>query len=426
MTNLSFKNDGFNVIGHLSTTSGLGNTARLFMEMLQDQGIQVAGFDIDYNGQFEPPVVHGVPVFTSISSLPYRHNLIVVSIQLLPSLWLHRCPDLLHQKFKNVGLLFWELPLVPRAWWPALALFDAILTSSPFVRQAIELAVPDVPVLFAEHPLKNLPDVDSMTRVRDELKIPIDAFVCATSFDLRSDLSRKNPEATIQAFQQAFPSDQDVRLMIKTNGRAGSDPPANLRKLMAAIDADSRMVLVQDTLPYDKVLALYAAADVYMSLHRSEGLGLGPMEAMQLGRLVIATGFSGNMAYMTEVNSIPIGYRLIQPVKAGWQFSSNFAGKHAFWAQANIQHAALSLRWAKNNPQLGSALAQRGQRDVQEKQVIAWRAPYLETLMHLLCNSERTVSRRKLKFKVQMHEVTSPTLFRLNLKALISKWAPAK
>lgn len=41
---------GFNVIGYLSASSGLGNTARLFIQMLSGLGWGVAGIDVDYDG----------------------------------------------------------------------------------------------------------------------------------------------------------------------------------------------------------------------------------------------------------------------------------------------------------------------------------------------------------------------------------------
>ena len=46
--------------------------------------------------------------------------------------------------------------------------------------------------------------------------------------------------------------------------------------------------------------ALFASADCYISLHRSEGLGLGMAQAMYLGKPVIATNYSGNLEFMNS------------------------------------------------------------------------------------------------------------------------------
>ncbi len=47
-------------------------------------------------------------------------------------------------------------------------------------------------------------------------------------------------------------------------------------------------------------LALLATADSYVSLHRSEGFGMGMAEAMSSGKVVIATDFSGNTEFLDK------------------------------------------------------------------------------------------------------------------------------
>lgn len=421
---------GFNVIGHLSASSGLGNCARLFIQMLSGLGYGVAGIDVDYDGGSGRQQIEGVSLFTSVEDLPYRYNLIIVSLPVLPSLWRQKLPKLLAPKFRNVGLVFWELPVMPKAWWPSLALFDAILVCSPFVRDSIETAVPDVPTLHAEHPLLLNTPQENRESVRARLDIPADAFVCCTSFDLRSDYSRKNPDAVVSAFLQAFPNDADVRLVIKTNGNPDSvSMNSRMKILVESIRRDKRFILITDTLPYEKVLSIYNACDVFISLHRAEGLGLGPMEAMLLGKLVIATGYSGNMAYMTEQNSMPIPYRLIEPLQVTWQYKRAFAGSTASWAEVDIEQAALALRIARSNPELSKSLAARGAREIREKQAAAWGGNYLPQLIQYLDASDRVPLRAGLARQVQMTELTNPILRKLNfgvLSALMrnkARWA---
>lgn len=414
---------GFNVIGHLSTSSGLGNTARLYIQMLQQLGYGVVGIDIDYDNGAERQPIEGLRVVTSVEESPYRHSLVIVSIQLLPSLWLRRLPELLAPGRTNVGLIFWELPCIPRAWWPSLSLFDAILTCSPFVRHAVETAVPDVPTLHSEHPLLMAPPLEDRETVRKRLSIGAHDFVCCMSFDLRSDFARKNPGASVRAFLEAFPDESDVKLVIKTNG----DPnrvsmSGHIKNLLALIRSDQRILLITETLPYDAVLAIYNAADVFISLHRAEGLGLGPMEAMLYGKLVVATGYSGNMGYMNDLNSMPIPYRLVEPKQTGWQFTSRFAGRTCNWAEVDIESAALALKTARN-PQYRDAYALRAARDIQEKQVGAWNGQYLPQLIKYLNNTDRVPLRKALIRQVRLMEIKDPTLRRLNLEAL---WSQAR
>jgi glycosyltransferase involved in cell wall biosynthesis len=75
-----------------------------------------------------------------------------------------------------------------------------------------------------------------------------------------------------------------------------------------------------------------------LSLHRAEGFGLAPAEMMRLGKAVVATGWSANMDFMAEHNSLPVRYTLkplqheVGPYPAG-----------PLWAEADEEHAAWCL-----------------------------------------------------------------------------------
>jgi glycosyltransferase involved in cell wall biosynthesis len=63
-----------------------------------------------------------------------------------------------------------------------------------------------------------------------------------------------------------------------------------------------------ETLPAERMAALYAGCGAYVSAHHAEGWGLGLSSAMAYGKPVIATAYSGNMQFMNVRNSIPIPY----------------------------------------------------------------------------------------------------------------------
>lgn len=413
-----------NVIGHLGSSSGLGNSARLFIEVLRKQGFEVAGLDVDYHPGKDTPLLPDIRMVKSVDELPFDVNLVIVAIQLLPSVWCRRLPRLLAPRFKNVGLIFWELPVIPRSWVPSLRLFDALMVSSQYVRHSLETALPEVRTIFAEHPLQlqlhNIPSDNGI--VRKALGLQQTDLVYASSFDLRSDFSRKNPLAVLDAFQSAFPDVPDVRLVIKANGRPG-DGGAHpvVRRILEQVAADPRIIFVSETMPYERVMALYAACDVYISLHRAEGLGLGPMEAMLLGKLVVATGYSGNMTYMTQQNSMPVPYRLIEPTHTGWQYRKTFAGNGAAWAEPDMHAAVSALRMAYEQPAQRKRLAQAARDDIVRRQETAWSAPYQDELAKCLDEETSPDQRQHLRRRVVINEFLDPTLRALNLKALISK-----
>ena len=61
-----------------------------------------------------------------------------------------------------------------------------------------------------------------------------------------------------------------------------------------------------------------AACDCYVSLHRSEGLGLTMAEAIACGKPVIATGYSGNLEFMDEASSYLVPYDLVEVPPTWW------------------------------------------------------------------------------------------------------------
>jgi hypothetical protein len=106
---------------------------------------------------------------------------------------------ILAPRFKNAGVLFWELPVIPRAWVPSLEMFDVVLTCSHYVRQTFEASIPDVPTIFAEHPLRRYQFDDTVAERCRRLGIPSDKTVFCCTFDPRSGFERKNPMGAIRA-----------------------------------------------------------------------------------------------------------------------------------------------------------------------------------------------------------------------------------
>ncbi|MCP5329365.1 MAG: glycosyltransferase [Pseudomonadales bacterium] len=74
-------------------------------------------------------------------------------------------------------------------------------------------------------------------------------------------------------------------------------------------------------------------------MHRSEGFGFGPAEAMALGKAILATNWSGNTDYMRPDNCLPIGYTLVS-------LEENYGPykKGQIWAEPDVQQAAQAMQ----------------------------------------------------------------------------------
>jgi glycosyltransferase involved in cell wall biosynthesis len=154
---------------------------------------------------------------------------------------------------------------------------------------------------------------------------------------------RKNPLGLVRAFSQAFAPDEGPLLVLKTLN-SGVDPVGAAR-LRTAADERSDVLLLDVALPAAKQHALTTLCDAYVSLHRAEGFGLGLAEAMALGKPAIATGYSGNLDFMTPENSYLVPYELV-PIPAG---IDPYPGG-ARWADPDLDEAARLLRHVVEYP----------------------------------------------------------------------------
>ncbi|MHB8761284.1 MAG: glycosyltransferase [Coriobacteriia bacterium] len=274
----------------------------------------------------------------------------------------------------NVLVPFWELPVLPPEWIPLLDGMDLVLAPTPFIADAVSASVPDSTV-------DGIPQAvyvpDGIRGDRERFGIPFDAFAFVMSFDADSSVHRKNPWAAVDAFIRAFPEDPRACLVVRTHA-TGGEAGGLLAELLAAAGGDRRIRLITGSMDYRDILALYASCDVYVSLHRSEGLGLGPMEAMSLGRVVIATGWSGNMDYMTAENSLPVECDLVPVVvPPDSPYADVARSEGVSWAEPRIEHAAELMRRIRDDEQLRTRLSGRAAADMETRRMLATRTTFM-------------------------------------------------
>jgi glycosyltransferase involved in cell wall biosynthesis len=275
--------------------------------------------------------------------------------------------------------------VVPADWVRVLSGLDVIVAPSDFSRDTFERVLPDVPVISMAVPLW-LPE--TVHAQHDRFGLQADTVYFGSSFEPQSDPARKNPFAVLDAFNLAFPARGGVGLTNKVNNGTvdGRVHPA-LEDLRARTRGDKRIVLLEDSLDYDAVLALYASLDVFVSLHRSEGIGLALMEAMALGKPVIATGWSGNMSFMDRSTACLLPYRLV-PVRSGmYVYSEAVLGRQAVWAEPDLAQAADWMRVLVDRPDVRLAIGAKARNAMRRYQDEAHRAEFLDQL-HSIRESE--------------------------------------
>lgn len=250
-----------------------------------------------------------------------------------------------------IGYWPWELPEWPKAWHIAYEWVDEIWASSRFAYQAYAASSPK--------PVRHMPMAvhvgESAQRTRRDFGLPETDTLFVFSFDCLSSVQRKNPQACVEAFQLAFPEGSEpVGLVVKAM-RAEADNPL-WQQLQAQAARDPRIHIISETLSRGDVLDLYRVCDAFISLHRSEGFGRGIAEAMQLGKPVITTGYSGNLDFTTPATAALVDHQPKLLGDADYPF-----GQGQSWAEPNVEHAAWWMRRLIAQPDVANALAQQGQ-----------------------------------------------------------------
>ena len=194
--------------------------------------------------------------------------------------------------------------------------------------------------------------------MRARLGLPADALVVLNVFHLGSAFTRKNPIAAVRAFRRAFGDAPDRVLAIKLvdNGAV----PWALQALHEAIGGAANIRVIEGMLSAPDMAGLVAASDIVISLHRSEGFGLVPAEAMRFAKPVVATSWSGNLEFMTARNSALVGYSLV-PVDDP---EGAIDGADQVWADADVDDAAQWLRRLADDADLRGRLGAAAAADV--------------------------------------------------------------
>ncbi len=371
---------GVNVIGHISGNLGIGVTARCVVQALLDRGVDVTTIDIDpgmeragADRRFDRLAVQ------RYEDLPHAVNLFVLPPASIAAIHQAR-PDFFQCGHLNVGFSMWELPTVPQEWVPALQALDVLVAESEFIRYGYQFSLSGVQVLSAPHPLY-LPDTVRAERAR--FGLAEDAVVFLSSFEPNSDVERKNPQAVVDAFLRGVGRDERAHLVFKLNNAVynGAVHPS-VRALQAHAEQHPRIHVLTETLSYQDVLNLYASCDVFVSLHRAEGLGLALLECMALGKPVIATGWSGNLSFMDHTCACLVGYELIPVNGTIPAYKAEMTGE-ARWADPDVDEAAAWMRRLTADARLRSALGTRARNRASQYLARAAQADFIDELARI-------------------------------------------
>ena len=330
---------GANLVGHFRYPSGLQEAV-----VGVDRGLRNAGsrttrrelpvlFECDWN---DPERYRGVEMFDT--------TIYLAAVNTFPEEWVSRGGIHWRPGVHRIAVWYWELEELPKEWLPQLDWMDEVWAPTSFLAETFRkhVEVPVIPMLpgvvipaFAPQP-------------RSRYGLPESAFLFLVTFDMGSIMARKNPLGAVAAFRRAFGDRTDVHLAVKVS--RGESHKACFRELVTGTTFGN-VTLINEVFPRSDTLALFHAADCYVSLHRSEGLGLGMAESMLMGKPVIGTGYSGNMDFMTADTAYLVDYDRTTIVENHPPYPIG-----CVWAEPRLDHAAELMARIVNDPSAAKAV----------------------------------------------------------------------
>jgi glycosyltransferase involved in cell wall biosynthesis len=353
---------GINAIASWAGATGLAEAGRRSALALLREGVAIATQDVNLWAKVDParvppeiaslPEGHPYPIGLSFLNINEFH--VVKGWQLRG----HGTPYL-------IAMWYWELPALPADMVIEIDRVDEIWVASEFVR--------DVFLRYTAKPIFVMPCVVEPVAdpgvTRESLGLPgEDTVIYLVTFDANSTIARKNPYGAVKAFEKAFGVGRtDVVLVVKVINLSNYPVVQNdLRRHVARLGG----ILIETDMSSGEIAALIRHSDVYVSMHRSEGFGLGLAEAMYFGRPVIATGNSGNMDFMNITNSCLVGYHSM--VVHRNELSDNPTAIALYepgnlWVDPDVDGAARHMLWLFENPEQRVVLGRRAAADIRER-----------------------------------------------------------
>lgn len=349
------------VVGYLRTASGVGTVARQTLTGLAASGRVVEGVDVALNVLGHRGVTEVEPLLRKRASGTVQIFANVNADQ-LPQVLQHLSSRLDTPAYR-IAMPAWELETFPDAWLSAFAEMDEVWAQTPWIQRMLAPKL-DKPVITMPVLLTLDPPPPLLARTR--FGLPDDAFLFYFAFDFLSFVARKNPEAAVAAFQllnktlDRCAADRRPGLVVKVmNGAHAPDAYARFLELVADVPD---VHLVDEVLTRADTLALTAACDCVVSLHRCEGLGLVVAEAMALGRPVIATDYAATADLLDPSTGFPVDCRLVEVPPGAYPM-----GDGQCWAEPDVEHAAWLMGFVMLHPGEAARRAEIARRQLEAR-----------------------------------------------------------
>jgi glycosyltransferase involved in cell wall biosynthesis len=342
---------GVNVVGEFRTDTEGGEIARAMVSALDAGGVRA----LPVRTRMREPTPTAPAYPTAVpEDAPFTVNLFCLDPALISAFGSQVGPEFFAGRF-SAGL--WLAALAPSgdSLPDSISLLEEVWAPSAYLAGALGPVSP-VPVHPIRIPVATQP---IQPRTRAELGLAGDKFLFHSRWDYADGFELANPLAVVAAFTSAFAPGAGAGLVLDCIGaQDGGEDHARLRQ--AALQHPDITVLDGDRRS-SEATSVTAACDGYVSLHRATAFGLPIAEAMWLGKPVVATGYSGNLDYMTPDSGRLVEHRL-EAVGPG----HDPYPPDATWAEPEVAHASELMRQLFDNQQAARELGAAGSQRIRE------------------------------------------------------------
>ena len=336
--------------GTVSQNTGYGAAARAYIHALSRSGITVSVADLAPSTEVADPLV------STLLNRPDNPDL-----YLFHYYWPKAAIPLSLPLSRVVALITWETDTIPSVWIDTLNRMREVWVPCAYNVRAFRKALA-VPVFKLPHALapRSRYDENVLFPAPDLPGIKANDYVFYSVFVWQH---RKYPEGAIEAYLRAFPKASNIVLILKVS-RAPAQVDDIVKRLREHTGSTARVLVYGDTWSERQLDALAARGDCYVSLHRGEGWGYPLFDAACRGHAVVATAYSGPLEYLDRNKHCLVRYRLVA------------ASEGAFcppmkWAEPDLLHAALLLRYTFTHKNVTRALASEAANRIVHKYSLA-------------------------------------------------------
>jgi glycosyltransferase involved in cell wall biosynthesis len=344
-------NGGADVVGFFNAEHGIGEASRLLVEALRttDTPLSTLSYrNTESRQNFS---------FESDETGRYKTVIAAINAELNEPLR-NLFGKFFFQNTYVVGQWFWELEVAPPWYKPAYKYVNELWAPTKFIEEMLRNEAPtEIHIEYMPLPLRKPRVVENAKR--SDLGLD-NRFMFLFTFDFMSVMKRKNPMGLIDAFKKAFAPNEGPMLVLKCIN--GESRPDSFAAMQAATVGRDDIIIMNRYLDSELSAALMNLCDCYVSLHRSEGLGLTIAEAMLLEKPVIATGYSGNLDFMSPETSYMVPWKRVKVGDGAEAYSAK-----ATWAEPDLDAAAEMMRNVYINPEEAKVKAIAGKLDLEAR-----------------------------------------------------------